>query len=77
MWLDRSLDNLTSEGKRLAETVSRTEERVTSLLHAYQQQGGDRLDSLRREVDEAEKGYQTTTDKAHDYQKDTREYRAC
>ncbi|MCQ3014359.1 AAA family ATPase [Pseudomonas tremae] len=71
--LDRSLDDLTSDGKRLAESVSRNEERVTSLLHAYQQQGGDRLDSLRREVEDAERGFQTTTNKAHDYQKDTRD----
>ena len=70
--LDHALAGLVDYGKRLTDSEHQADERVASLLQAYQQQGGERLESLRREVEEADKRYQTTANQARDYQKDAR-----
>ena len=48
-------------------------ERVDSLYQAYQMQGGERLESLRRELREAEQAYKETASSARAYQMDARD----
>ncbi|MCY1463805.1 hypothetical protein D9M71_817540 [compost metagenome] len=52
--LDGTLVELKAEEARLQELEIQTSERVDSLYQAYQMQGGERLESLRRELREAE-----------------------
>jgi uncharacterized protein YPO0396 len=70
--LDGALGELKAEETRLQELESQASERVDSLYQAYQMQGGERLESLRRELREAEQAYKSAASLARAYQMDAR-----
>lgn len=71
--LEKTQSNLKAEEARLQELEIQANERVDSLYQAYQMQGGERLESLRRELREAEHTYKEAASSARAYQMDARE----
>ncbi|NWB90259.1 ATP-binding protein [Pseudomonas agarici] len=70
--LDDELKRLTDEEDRLKDLEGQANGRVQTLYHAYQSQGGERLEGLRREFRDATSAHGETVGAARAYQMDVR-----
>ncbi|MGM3189822.1 ATP-binding protein [Dickeya dadantii subsp. dieffenbachiae] len=78
LWRIR-LEQYQTERFQLEDEMTRQEaletqatERVQTLFHAYQSQGGERLEGLRRDLKIAEQAHEKSVQNAHTYQMDAR-----
>lgn len=71
--LRAELQEITNQLATLVEEEERSENRVQELYHAYQSKGGDRLEVLRRDLEDAKKARLAALTAAGNYQKDAKE----
>lgn len=71
--LRAELQQITNQFTALTEAEELSERRVQELYHVYQSQGGERLEGLRRDLEDAQKARLAVLVAAGNYQKDAKE----